>query len=188
MKKIWIAVIITAVSLALIIAIVLGLFIHYLVGTVISYDYDRYEEITRMYDTLPTDFGEYEKRSFNYFQRNMIIFESHAYTVKLSYDKEEYAKEKKELDSEYSFHNETICIDSDEIEKEPEFDMGNFHFRIADIWEDGSILNEYPKIILFIGTNDVDNKIAYVFYEDLDQDFIYGSFEDFLRSECGWRN
>ncbi|MBR6513484.1 MAG: hypothetical protein IKT46_01490 [Clostridia bacterium] len=180
------------ISVALILALVIAAvwLNHYLFGTVVSHNYNRYEKITEEYDCLPTElqFGEYKDRDFKYFQRNMIIFESHAYTVRLSYDGEEYAKQKSELDTEFSFCTQKLSADIEEPFKEPEFDMGDFHFRIAGIWEEGSILYEYPKIILFIGTNDTDNEIAYIFFEDLDQDLIYGSFEDFLRDDCGWKD
>ena len=44
----------------------------------------------------------------------------------------------------------------------------------------------YPKQIVFVGFSDKNNEIVFVFYDDIDIDYINRSFSDFLIEECGW--
>ena len=44
----------------------------------------------------------------------------------------------------------------------------------------------YPKQFVYIGISDELNEIAYVFYDDIDLNYIGSSYEEFLIETCGW--
>ena len=120
----------------------------------------------------------YEDYRFNYTARRMSIFESHAYILIVEYDAAEYGKRKAELDEVYTWLREGIPGEEEDVS--PEFTLDGFQFRTA-------FGGKYPKEMLFIGTCDDKQEIAYIYFWDHDLDYVGPSVEDYLKDETGWR-
>ena len=69
------------------------------------------------------------------------------------------------------------------LEKETFFTLDGFYFQMMSQKE---YKLYYPKTMAFIGISEENNEIAYVFYDDIDLDYIGGSLSDFLIEDCGW--
>lgn len=149
-----------------------------------SNDMNIYINIAENNDFLPglDELGEYDDIFFQYMHRSMLIFESDAYVLKISYDDDDYEEQKAALNNIYSYQSTPLGSDF-ESPKEPEFTVDTFSFRVLSMEEyDFS----YPHQLVFVGISDENKQIAYVYYYDTDLDFIETSFETFLRHECGW--
>lgn len=128
---------------------------------------------------LPTlsQLEPYEDCRFNYTVRRVAFFESHAYLLILEYTEGEYEERKGALEGEYTWLSEQIPGETEGLR--PEFEVDGFHFRAV---EGG----QYPKQMLLIGTSDEGSEIAYLYFRDMDLDYIGHTMEDFLREETGW--
>lgn len=69
------------------------------------------------------------------------------------------------------------------VERETFFVLDGFNFQMLS---NGEYKLFYPKTMAFIGISEDNNEIAYVFYHDMDLDYIGSSFSDFLIEDCGW--
>ena len=86
------------------------------------------------------------------------------------------------------FEEDDQIISRDTIEKsidagEASFTLDGFYFRMLS---QNEYKLYYPKTIAFIGVSEGSKEIAYVFYNDVDLDYIGSSFPDFLIEDCGW--
>ena len=114
----------------------------------------------------------------------MLIFSSDAYTLCLSYDEENYQREKEKLLQTYVYQTEAIS-DREGYDKTPYFELGPYSFQMLSFVEYRDDLL-YPKEMVFVGFSDEKQEIAIVFYDDFDLDYIDTSFPEFLKQECGW--
>lgn len=177
-------VIIIGVSLGAWAIIVIGFICFFLFGSLSNSDINIYKEMKSTDDTAPDlkDFGKYEDIDFNFFRKHHFIWRSEAYTLKISYDKDTYIKEKKSFKKAYLFSKEPIVMLKGK-KLEPEFNIDGYDFRIvSDAYGEA----EFPKYIYFFGFNDKENKIAFIYFQDSDLDYIE-SFEKFIKDYCGWK-
>ena len=150
-------------------------------------DLDRYIELTESSEKpLPKldALGAFQDVQFKYYRKNMLIFFSDAYTLRLAYDEANYQREKEKLLQTYVYQTETIS-DREGYDKEPFFELNPFSFRMLSLAEYRDELL-YPKEMVFVGFSDETQEIAIVFYDDFDLDYIDTSFPEFLKQECGW--
>ena len=154
-----------------------------LFGYSVSYKIEKYRNALESVDILPEidELGEYDDLYFKYFHDRMLFWISDAYTLKVSYDNQNYNREKELLSQKFVFQTDSLkYIDN---EKEPYFQHDGFEFNVLDVNEYDLM---YPKKLVFVGFSDKKQEIAYVYYYNFDLDAINTSFGEFLENECGW--
>ena len=110
-----------------------------------------------------------------------MFFISQIYTLKTSYNSENYLLEKQKILNKYTFRNKVPVLNTEEKSKKTEFEIDTFNFKLLNI------IN-YPKEIIFIGFSDEKKQIAYIYFFDTDLDYIPETFEEFLIYECDWES
>ena len=180
-KKISRFVVIIAVICVFVVAI------NAVIGGWVSYNINRYINLTMTNNILPKleEIGEYKDVDFKFYRNNMLIFQSDAYILKVSYDEDNYNKQKEKLSQKYIYQTEDVADKGIGITylKEPSFIIDTFQMNMLSNQEYGMI---YPKELVFIGASDEKKMISYVYYFDDDLDYIDKPFKDFLKSDCGW--
>ena len=154
-----------------------------LFGNSVSYNIEKYNEVIESVDVLPEldELGNYDDLYFKYFHDRMLFWSSDAYTLKVSYDTQNYNKEKDILSQKFVYQIDNLkYLDN---EKEPQFQYDGFKFNVLDLNEYDLM---YPKKLVFVGFSDEKQEIAYVYYYNFDLDVINTSFSEFLKEECGW--
>lgn len=129
----------------------------------------------------------YEKINFEFFHRNMLLFNLDVYTLFVKYDNSNYQQEKENLKKRYLFETEPI-FDRKSGSKSPTFSLDSFYFRVLDMdayYDEYNLL--YPNSMCFIGTSDKTHEIVFIHYLDKDLDYLEGSLPDFLKKECNWK-
>ncbi len=154
-----------------------------LFGDSVSYNVEKYNEVLESVDVLPAldEIGNYEDLYFKHYHDRMLFFVSDAYTLKVSYDVQNYNKEKELLSEKFVYQTDTLRYN--ENEKEPHFQYDGFEFNVLDVNKYDLM---YPKKLVLVGFSDQKQEIAYVYYYDFDLDVIDTSFGEFLKEECGW--
>lgn len=150
----------------------------------LSYYIGEWNQIADNLEFLPSlsDMGKYSEIKYKHLYRDFIFFESDAYTLTAAYSEENYENQKEIFKNEFVFQENFFEFDSDRYRR-TSFDIDNYDFYMAS-FEEYRML--YPTKILFIGFNDTENEIAFIFYSDMDLDYISTSFEDFLFYDCAW--
>lgn len=150
--------------------ICLSVFIYFVAGSYTSRCISIYEELCVEHEILPEldELGNYSDINFRKFHQNYAFFSSDAYTFKVIYDDENYELQKKQLDLNFMFQEEPID-NMDEKDIEPAFSYDGYDFRFLS---DDYLAFEFPKKIYLIGTNDDENTIAYIYFEDYDLDSL----------------
>lgn len=126
------------------------------------------------------DFSEYgEFKNISYYKYHSTgLFQQEAYTTILKYDEENFAKEKKKIESNSEFYSEPF----EEGEAVPVFTYMGFNFRV----EKNEITDEwYPHELHFTGINEESCEIVYVSFTDHDLDTV-SDFGKLLYGYCGW--
>ena len=100
-----------------------------------------------------------------------------------TYSKEIFDRQKDSILNNYSFQETVVDYGEETIEKETNFEFDGFEFQMLSLKEYNLY---YPKQIVFVGISKKNNEIAFVFFDDIDLDYISDSFEEFLVEECGW--
>jgi len=111
-------IIVTSVVLALLVAF--GVFIYWCFRTreFISHDIEKYETLIKHFDFLPSleDLGEYEDVYYKYFERQLgALFESHAHTLRVVYNEDEFIKQKNIIEENYSFRETVKDLRGDDL-------------------------------------------------------------------------
>lgn len=130
---------------------------------------------THAKDFMPSieDLPEYQNISYKYNHDSIILFVSDAITLVVEYDEKTYEKEKEKLTKTYKFLEQKVVSDSDESKyyvPEHEFSINSYDFKVAA--ENDNYNVEYPKSFGMIGTSDEKKSIAYLYFYDLDLDYI----------------
>lgn len=141
--------------------------------TVKRYLYEFHREEFEAEDFLPSGFASYESVYYYHDKRVVLWFVTDTMTVKAKYD-DFYESKKNEIKQSYKFL--TDPIESDMLEGHydvpvTEFEYNGFHMRVADG-------GEYPKKFGIVGYNDETKEIAYLWFNDPDNDFISEPDED----------
>ena len=174
--------------IALILCILIGgvlLYFAFRTYDTVSYDIQDYVRVSDRFSQAPAldDLGEYSELSFKHLHREQYIFQSDAYILRAKYDEENFLNQQKQIADVFSFE-ETVTDYGEQTRKlTPQFRLDTFDFKLIslDIYD-----GFYPKCMIFLGASEEANEIAYVFFYDIDLDYIDGSFEEFLITECGW--
>ncbi len=117
--------------------------------------------------------AEYEGISYNLVEQSLIVFESQSIALKVKYTKNAYENEKDTLVNQYEFLDSKVLSDFDNSKyyiPEYEFSISEYDFKVVDISSDPN--TQYPKSFGMIGTSDSQNSIVYLYYYDLDLDYI----------------
>lgn len=122
---------------------------------------------------------------FMYYRRSCAIFRSDCDSLILTYTPEEYDARTAELDQQELFHTKPLSTQfhTPEVPLLPEFHWEDWHLRYLNM--DGTTLC-YPKEMILVATNDRESSIAWIYFTDLELDWI-SSHEDFLLEDCGWQ-
>lgn len=115
-------------------------------------------------DSLP----DYEGIYYQYRHKRMVLFSADSLLLVITYDKETYIAEKKKLE-QYSFLDHIVGYDETYFIPEHKFSINSFTFRVLDQVDDKFF---YPKRFGMIATSDEKNSIAYMYFDDIDLDFI----------------
>lgn len=117
--------------------------------------------------------GNMTDTDFLYCERINPVFAFSFYRLAVSYNEEDYEKEKALLDGRYTFLNSSAS----DCDFSPDFEYEGYSFRTA--WDDATLGLYYPKRMFFVGTNDSERKIIYICYRDSDLDSVYDFTELF---------
>ena len=183
-------IIVTCVVFSLLVSF--GVFIYWFFGTreFTSHDIEKYESMIEHFDFLPSleELGEYEDLYYKHFERQLgALFESHAHTLRVAYNEDEFIKQKNIVEEKYSFRETVKEFQGDDlVERKTSFTIDTFEFRMLSVDSVSDYGMMYPKQFVYIGVSDELNEIAYVFYDDIDLDYIGPSYEKILIEECGW--
>lgn len=128
---------------------------------------------------MPTqaDLDACQSYRFDYTAKRVSIFESHAYILVCKYSDDSYTTQKESVNGKYQQFTGEIPGDGTTLENE--FELDGFSFSAI---EGGN----YPKRMLFIGCSDSTNEIAYIYFYDMDLDYISGSMPEFILEDTGW--
>lgn len=148
----------------------------------VSYDIEKWKNLENKYSFLPSvdELGKYTDLYFKFFHKDMLMFESDAYVLKVTYGDEVFDRQKDYINNNYVMQEKVY---ENRTEREASFTLDGFYFRMLS---QNEYKLYYPKTIAFIGVSEESNEIAYVFYDDVDLDYIGSSFPDFLIEDCGW--
>ena len=148
-----------------------------------SYDIDKWKYLEKKYSFLPSvdELGDYADLKFKFFHRDMALFESDAYVLKVTYGDDAFDQQKDSINNNYVMQENVY---ENGAEREASFTLDGFYFQMLSQSEYKPLY--YPKTMAFIGISEEKNEIAYVFYHDMDLDSISNSFSEFLIKDCGW--
>ena len=151
----------------------------------VSYDIDEWNGLAKKFTYLPSvdEAGEYTDLKCKYLHKDFYIFQSDAYFLRVTYSNELFDRQKDYIKNNYVLQKTVVDHDEEPIERETFFKLDGFDFQMLSLKEYNLY---YPKQIAFVGISEEDNAIAFVFYDDIDLDYIGSSFSDFLIEECGW--
>ena len=140
---------------------------------------------------VPPEIGSPAATEFHSYWTYMAIYESNAYTLLCSYGEEEYAAAKAAIEARYSFRTEPLyskdpTFSDDAKELDPEFDIGDDHFRFILPNDKEVIYGGFFKGCFIVVTNDVKYEIAYIAFMDMDLD-VADDLAEFVKDTCGWR-
>ncbi|MBQ8404520.1 MAG: hypothetical protein IJX55_08900, partial [Clostridia bacterium] len=114
----------------------------------------------------------------------MAIFTCNSYALISEYNEEEYEVQKALLNEKYIFQSEemgafdTVCEHTAVVD--------GYFFRTLSVEGEYKYIN-YPKNMFLIGTNDQTKEIVYMYFNDIDLDYI-SSLEDFINDDCGFEH
>jgi hypothetical protein len=107
----------------------------------------------------------HSKIEYRYRHKRMVIFSADTMLLAVTYDAETYRTEKGKLD-EYQYLQAPLG----DTMPEKEFSINSFIFRVLDA--DAYDGFNYPKYFGMIATSDKNNSIAYLYFADVDLDYI----------------
>lgn len=143
--------------------------------------YDAYPQLDISVQTvLPVSYigNPSQVQYYDYSRIDMIIFSPQTETLFCQYLPEDYDAQVAFIDQNCDFTTEPLT--ADDYTCSPTFQLDGFQFRIM-------VVNDnYPKEMIFIGTNDQTKQIAYLSFWDQDLDYIEDT-ASFLRDNCGWK-
>lgn len=159
-------------------------FIYFVAGSYTRRSISIYEKLCAEDELLPEldELGNYSDVKFRHFHQNYYIFCCDSYTLKVIYDDENYELQKNQLNSDFMFQEEPID-NRDEKDIEPAFSYDGYDFRFLS---DDYLAFNFPKKIYLIGTNDDENTIAYIYFDDHDLDSLT-TVEFFMEEYINWK-
>ena len=122
-----------------------------------------------------------EEYRFRHDDCTTIVATDFTYILIVSYDEENYQSRKTALDTQYTYRTELIPGLEEDDRITPEFEMDGFYFRAVD-----QVGVSYPKEMLFVGTSDETQEIAYIYCDNYDLDCISDSMEAHVKDVSRW--
>lgn len=119
----------------------------------------------------------YENMRFHYQVRDAALFQAHAFVLIVEYSGQEYENQKASIEDAYTWRTEGIEGETEKVS--PVFDLDGFAFRSVA----GGF---YPCEMFLVGTCDEAGEIAYIYFYDIDLDYISRDMSQFVRVETGW--
>ena len=119
----------------------------------------------------------YEELQFAYQARRVIVFQSHSYILRLSYDAAGYETQMQAFEDAYDWRTELIAGETEGVS--PCFELDGYQFQCVQ----GGY---YPKEILCIGTREEEHEIVILYFFDQDLDFVSPDMAGFLLDETCW--
>lgn len=119
--------------------------------------------------------SEYEDIEFNHYKKSSLLFTNNSLILIISYNEFEYRKNIETIESSYSFIEDNQILDNKDIFSQYSFTLGTYIFKV--------VYNEsfdYPKKFGLIAKSDEENRIAYLWFNDPDLDFI-DDFPQFIK-------
>lgn len=119
---------------------------------------------------------------YKYYSEFGVFFTCDAGILICKYDDSTYKAQKNIVDTTYVF--QTAPIDVSGYDVEPIVNIDDYQFRMLSL--EGEYNLVYPKFLAFIATNDAENEIAYIWFYDVELDYIE-SMTDLINNDCGWK-
>lgn len=139
-------------------------------------DFDTYiEKVPYANEFIPDyriDIGNYSQVQFGYKKTSTFLFQSEGITLIASYDDVEYASEKQKSSEKLYFLEEPVVDGDNYIFPVTTFEYEGYAFKIApkrDYWTSGTLT---CKSFMMLGYNDLESKIAYLYFYDMDLDYL----------------
>lgn len=139
----------------------------------------KYEEDYDKKTALPNskDINNYVSLEYHIFKSRNIIADPYAQTLICKYNSEDYKTEKDKINKSYIFQKDKIGS------TEPEVNINHYEFKMLS---DDTYYSFFPKYVGFIGFNDEANEIVYIYFNDIELDYIM-STKEFINEECGFK-
>ena len=115
------------------------------------------------------DLGKYEDVVFGYKNHVVSVYllaDSDGVSVFVSYNKEHYEEEKEKVLTRYAFLTEPLVDRGNYTYPVASFDYNGYSFRIT------AKDHHAPKSFMMVGVNDEKMKIAYLYYYDVELDYL----------------
>lgn len=129
------------------------------------------KEIMPNLDNLP----KYESIKYKYTNKSAFIFENYSVALVVNYDDKTYKSEKDKLVEKYIFLDHKVEYDFDEglyIIPEYKFSINSYTFKVVAGIENSYTNTEFPKSFGMIGTSEENKSIAYLYFYNIDLDYI----------------
>ena len=146
-----------------------------------------YSETVEDFNVLPEldEIGNTQSLEFyDYFSSELGIFTCEGYTLICKYNDNEYSSEKAELENKYVFQEDDMS--ALDYKCSPEALLGEYRFRTLSISGEYNHVINFPKRLVFVGTNDITQEIIYISFYNDDIDYIE-ALPEFLLENCGWK-
>ena len=115
------------------------------------------------------------------------IWMSNSYTLLCQYDAADYEAAKAALETKHSFRTELLNTGVKGVMVEPYVSIGNDFFRLLWPLDGGKESFAFYKESLFLVTNDVEHRIGFIVFQDIDLDYV-DDLTEFLNEWCGWKH
>lgn len=148
---------------------------------------ENYESFAKNSSVLPSlsDLGDYKSVEHHHlYDTALVFFTSDTDYYIFRYDSEEYKQQKDRLKEKYHFQETPIQYE--EFICEPQVTLGKYTFQLLSLDEKTYPELYYPESLFFIATNDKTNEIIYMYYDDIDLDYI-DSTKQLILEDAGWK-
>lgn len=149
---------------------------------------EQYTTVSEQIPALPAPdtLGNPQNQVYQYHKSSGVLFLTKSHTLLCRYSPEDYAAQVEALETDWIFQTEPIYDFSDAPDIPPEFVLDGFHFRFLSLEEESYDL-WFPKYVALIGTNDETHEIVWLYWDDIDLDYIPRDVAEFLIQDCGWK-
>lgn len=164
----------TVISICITLAVVSKIFLLFAIGDNIHFS-TYYEDEAKKFYEYEEDITFDYKECIAYVYETHSLFKQKAKTVIFKFG-DNFDSVKKSIEEKYEFYSEPVMPH----EPTPYFDFLGYEFKLR------CIEKVYPKVLFFIGVNDKNKEVVYVYFGSEDLDTVL-SYEDILQFYCGWQ-
>lgn len=149
----------------------------------VDVDLDAYENyrqaLTYAVEFMPEidNLGEYEELSFGYQKTSDFLFVAETMSLTVRYSEEEYASVKEQALVNYAFLDAPVVESDGDVQLDDAFEYKGYSFRAYPTYQQ-NIRYGASKYFGLLGVNDDLCCIAWLYYDDVDRDYIAESGED----------